>query len=401
MHIVFGIERYWPASGGAEAYVRSIAKELSTRHRITVISLVRDDAPMTPIRRSLKLPNLSVTSDEQVNIKPLSIGIRERLLLAPILIEMLPHRSHNTYTRMRAFVLRHFARVVLPNFIEALGEADLIHTVAPWEMSYLAQLASAKLGIPHVVTGLMHPGYWADDSQSVALFKHCDVVIALLKAERDAYLRAGIPPQVIKVVGVPAPFTTYADKSLFHQKYPTQGSIILFLGVKRWYKGCDILLESAPYVWHKFPDASFVFLGPRSNESRNLFSQVVDPRVIEDDKVSDELKNSALAACNIVCLPSATEIMPNVILEAWMAGKPVITSDIPALAELVTVGGLTTTRTPTALADAIIRMLENPGLAERMGIEGRKKAMQDFSALRITSALEDIYFEVSGKEATI
>ncbi len=401
MHIVFGIERYWPASGGAETYVRRIAHEFAKRHRVTVICLFRDDAPITPMRRSLKLPNLSVVTDGTVRIVPLKIGIKDRLSLIPLLIELLPSRISHSYDRKRAFALRHFAHVLLPNFLQVINGADVIHTVAPWEMSHLAQLASKEMGIPHIVTGLMHPGYWADDSHSVALFRQCDRVIALLESEKQLYVQAAISTHKIRVVGVPAPPIHDLTKTLFSQHYPIKGPIVLFVGVKRSYKGCDLLLEAAPLVWSRFPDASFVFIGPRSEESKHLFAGIIDSRIVEMDRVSDDLKNSAISASSVLCLPSATEIMPNVILEAWRAQRPVIVSDIPPLAELVNESGLVTTRSPRAFADAIINVLEHPRLAAQLAASGQKKAEQEFSLSRIAQKLEEVYGEACSKTGTV
>ena len=392
MHIAFGIERYWPASGGAEAYVRSVARQIGERHRVTVITLVRDDDPLTPVRRSLMLPNLPTAFDGPIRIVPLRVSMRQRLLLTPILVQMLPHLGPELYHSIRSYVFQYFAKILLPQFIDALGDADVIHTVAPWEMAHMAQLAARKLRIPHVLTGLMHPGYWADDRHSAALFKCCDVVIALLGAERAAYLRAGVSPARIRVVGVPAPAPIYINKPLFKSKFSsTKLPFVLFVGVKRPYKGYQLMLEAAPHVWRRFPEVTFMFLGPRSKESKKYFSQVADSRIVEMDKVPDDMRDAALACCSVVCLPSATEILPNVILEAWAAGKPVIASDIPTLSELVGGGGLTTPRTPTAIAAAIINLLANPQLAMGLGAEGYRRAREEFAASSIADALEDIY----------
>jgi phosphatidyl-myo-inositol dimannoside synthase len=400
MHIAFGIERYWPASGGAEAYVRSVARQIGERHRVTVITLVRDDSPLTPVRRSLRLPNLPPASDGPIRIVPLRVSLHQRLRLAPILAQMLPHQGRELYSSMRSYAFQHFARTLVPQFIDALGDADVIHTVAPWEMSHMAQLAAKTSGIPHILTGLMHPGYWADDRHSIDLFRCCDVVIALLCAERAAYERAGVSPTRIQVVGVPAPIPSYFDRSLFESTFPSiRHPFVLFVGVKRPYKGYELMLEAAPHVWHRFPEVTFLFLGPRSKESVKFFSQVVDSRIVEVGKVPDELRDAALARCSVVCLPSATEILPNVVLEAWAARKPVIVSDIPTLAELVAGGGLTTARTSTAIAEAIIHLLDNPHLAARLGEEGHRKATEEFSASRIASALEDIYNAVTQRAA--
>jgi glycosyltransferase involved in cell wall biosynthesis len=398
VQIIFGIERYWPASGGAEAYVRSIAQTLAMRHHIvTVVTLVRDDDPLTPIRRSLRLQNVPEAWDGPVRIVSLHISNWDRILLSPILLQMLPIKSRRIYERLRTLGFELFARVLCTNFLNIVKNADVIHTIAPWEMSHLANLAKKKLGIPHIMTGLMHPGFWADDFHSFALYKQSNYLIALLNSEKEEYLKIGIPPIKIKVIGTPSPVIHCPNKLLFQSAFPTENPIILFLGVKRWYKGYDLLLQAAPFVWKKIPQTTFVFIGPRSKESIALFSHISDPRIIETDRISDELRNSALDACNVLCLPSATEIMPNVILEAWTAGKPVVVSNIPTLVELVTGGGLCVQRKPEFIADALIQILSNPALAKQLSTEGKRRANGEFSVGQITSALEETYYEIINK----
>jgi glycosyltransferase involved in cell wall biosynthesis len=65
-------------------------------------------------------------------------------------------------------------------------------------------------------------------------------------------------------------------------------------------------------------------------------------------------------------LPSAYESFGLVIAEAWSAGTPVVTSDVPVLAERVAEsgGGVTAAREPAALASALAGLLaDRPGRA--------------------------------------
>ena len=394
MHIIFGIERYWPASGGAEDYIRSIAQTLARHnHIVTVVTLARDDIPLTPYRRSIGLPDLSKEWDGSVRIVGLPISNRDRIFLSPILLQTLPIKDKRVSNRLRTIGFEQFAQVLFPEFTKIIAGADLIHTVAPWEMSHLANLAKNKLGIPHLITGLIHPGFWADDIHSTTLYKQCDYIIALLNSEMEKYIEIGIPSSKIEVIGTPTPESLQLNSPPIQLKFSAKSPVILFLGVKRWYKGCDLILEAAPYVWEKIPQAIFLFLGPRSEESKALFSHLSDPRIIEVDKVPDKFKNAALDLCNVLCLPSATEIMPNVILEAWSAGKPVVVSNIPTLVELVTGAGLCVKREPESIANALIQILCNTTLAKRLGTEGKRRAREEYSTERIVSALERVYYK--------
>lgn len=82
-------------------------------------------------------------------------------------------------------------------------------------------------------------------------------------------------------------------------------------------------------------------------------------------------------------LPSShQEGFPYVILEAMRAGLPVIASPIGAIPSIIKDGKngfLIPSKNPTALAQAIIKLLDNPGLARRMGNNNVRKFRKKFS----------------------
>ena len=90
-----------------------------------------------------------------------------------------------------------------------------------------------------------------------------------------------------------------------------------------------------------------------------------------------------------------------VVLEAMVAGRPVIASRIGGLADLV-VDGMTGLLVPPgdalALRDAIQRLLDNRSLAEAMGALGRKQA-EAYRASEVIPRLERIYHRLIGAGA--
>jgi L-malate glycosyltransferase len=85
----------------------------------------------------------------------------------------------------------------------------------------------------------------------------------------------------------------------------------------------------------------------------------------------------ALAALDVVAVPSWNEAFSLVTAEAMAAGRAVVASRVGALVDLVTheeTGLLISPRDPSALADAIMRLAADPALAERLGNEARRSA---------------------------
>jgi glycosyltransferase involved in cell wall biosynthesis len=98
----------------------------------------------------------------------------------------------------------------------------------------------------------------------------------------------------------------------------------------------------------------------------------------------------ALHKADLLVVPSSSEGLPAVIMEALASGLPVVASEIDGIPELVRdgeTGLLVPPCNPERLAEAIIRLLDDPALARRMGEAGRKLVAQRHDADRNALAL--------------
>jgi glycosyltransferase involved in cell wall biosynthesis len=287
--------------------------------------------------------------------------------------------------------LRYTAQLLCFPLKRMIEGVDVIHSVAPWELSHAANLVKGR--IPHFVTGLLHPGQWADDANSIRHFQKCDHIIALSETERRAYLQWDIARDKVSVAGVPVREVEYQDAHPYRStRIDPSKPLILFIGVKRAYKGIKLLLDATQHVWKVLPEAQFVFVGPRTNYSIATFaSRASDARIIEIDAISEQDKWGLLEQCSLLCLPSETEIMPNVILEAWSKHKPVITSNIATLQEFIGDAGLCVPLNELAISEAIINLIQNPTVSKALGDLGWEKCVHEHNACRVRARLEEIY----------
>lgn len=104
----------------------------------------------------------------------------------------------------------------------------------------------------------------------------------------------------------------------------------------------------------------------------------------------------AYAACDTFVLPSKTEAMPLVILEAWAAGKPVVASRVGGVKDVVDHGedGLLFNLGPHErkdLGNALQTLLYDSALRERLGEAGRKKVASMYNWSTVTMRLADLY----------
>ncbi|RLC53629.1 MAG: sugar transferase, partial [Chloroflexota bacterium] len=96
---------------------------------------------------------------------------------------------------------------------------------------------------------------------------------------------------------------------------------------------------------------------------------------------------------DVFALTSLWEGLPRVLPQAMTTGLPIVATAVDGNAEAVTDrvnGFLTPPGDPQAMAAALLRLLEDPILARRMGEAGRRKA-GEFSAHRMVSDIAALY----------
>lgn len=97
---------------------------------------------------------------------------------------------------------------------------------------------------------------------------------------------------------------------------------------------------------------------------------------------------------DLVVLPSLWEGLPNVLIEAMGASRPVVATDVDGTPEVVVhgeTGLLVPPRDPQALAEAIARLLADPDRRRRMALAGRARAERAFGMARMVRETADLY----------
>lgn len=104
-------------------------------------------------------------------------------------------------------------------------------------------------------------------------------------------------------------------------------------------------------------------------------------------------------AADIVVLPSLYEGLPLVAIEALAAGRPMVATEVDGTPEVVVherTGLLVPPANPDALAAAIERLLDEPGLAARLASDGQKFVHENFAVQRQVEQTAALYSEVTG-----
>lgn len=166
-----------------------------------------------------------------------------------------------------------------------------------------------------------------------------------------------------------AVFPAYVDLSAFTRDPPKplpERPTALFVGVLERYKGIDVLVEA----WRSVPDARLRIVG--DGPSRALVAgHDWTPRLAQDEVAR------SLDEASLLVLPSRSEGLPRIVIEAFCRGRPVVGTRAGGIPDIVREGVnglLVEPDDPAALAVALRRALGDRGLLERLAAGARESA---------------------------
>lgn len=181
-------------------------------------------------------------------------------------------------------------------------------------------------------------------------------------------------------------FPTYTNLNIFfNEKEIAFGKYILFVGVLYKIKGVEYLLETFNKIKNDFPDFELKIVGD-GPETANLKKQAKDLGISERieflGKLGLEETKNIMKKCYCLCLPSLSEGLPRVIIEAMSLAKPVVASRVGGIPEIVRdreTGFLFEKENMDDLSEKLKKILADKELAKLMGEKGEQFAREHFS----------------------
>lgn len=174
------------------------------------------------------------------------------------------------------------------------------------------------------------------------------------------------------------------------------GLVVGFVGRLAHDKGIDDLAAAWQIVRESRSDVRLLMVGPEEPEdptsTATLTALQRDDRVRFTGQVADPA--AALAAMDVLILPTYREGFGNVLIEAGAMGRPVVATTVTGCVDAVqhnVTGLLVPPHDPPALAAAIQRYLDDPALRTLHGAAGRARALRDFRPAAIQAALANCY----------
>lgn len=175
-----------------------------------------------------------------------------------------------------------------------------------------------------------------------------------------------------------------------------RGFLVGMIAVLRSWKGHDDFLDAAKLVRDSGINARFMIAGDGPGKDRLL--QGIAARGLEGIAIwlghREDVPN-LLAALDVVVLPSyAHEGIPQILMQAQAAGKPVIGTDVGGIPEVIRheeTGLLVPARNPSALAAAISRLSVEQSMRRALGAAAAQHASKFYGLDLMCERLESIY----------
>ncbi|MBT8206696.1 MAG: glycosyltransferase [Acidimicrobiia bacterium] len=177
-------------------------------------------------------------------------------------------------------------------------------------------------------------------------------------------------------------------------------TLVINVGRQEFQKGQETLLHAAALLRDPMPNMRTVIAGKEGNVTRQLAATHAEldlSGVVEFLGYRSDVPD-LVAAADIFAFPSVYEGLGGAVIEAMGLGIPVIASDIPVLAAVVSDGEsglLTPPGDPVALADAIGRLAKDPATASAMGARGYEIFEDRYRLDAVNSAMADLFLSMA------
>jgi glycosyltransferase involved in cell wall biosynthesis len=262
-----------------------------------------------------------------------------------------------------------------------------------YKTNLLGRLASRRLGIPCVA--VCHG--WTGENAKVKLYESMDRlvlrtmdrVVCVSEAQAGTVRRAGVPASRLSVIRDAVrperfgePNASYAE--LVRRFFPRQVTrFVAAAGRLSPEKGFADLVAAASVVARSDPSVGFVLFGDgplRATLSRQIAEYGLQ-RVFHLAGFHADL-DRYLPYFDLTVLPSFTEGLPNIVLESFAAGVPVVATAVGGTPEVVQDGingYLVKHGHPEQLAERILHALRSKQRGHRMGLAGKERVLNEFS----------------------
>jgi glycosyltransferase involved in cell wall biosynthesis len=366
-------------AAGAQKAMLELARGLKQRgHEVSVVTMYDKDAYVPPFEK--------------------------RYGLEIIDLEMKRPGARNPLTRVWYFArgltrLYRLMRAYRPQIVQTFSHySNLLGPLVAWLARVPVRVSSQRMSLRDYPAWLLH----LDRAIANSLLTHKMVAVSEgtrhfsieeegIRSNKLITIQNGINVERFSMSLSPE-----AERNL-RQALGVEPDSLIILTVARLHpqKGHNYLVEAIPRILRDFPQARFLFVGEgglrdeltRQVKKADLGEYVHFLGVRQDVP-------QLLAISDLFVLSSLWEGLPNSVLEAMAAGVPVIATNVDGTPEIINdgdVGILIPPADPSALAQAICRLLKDKPLRVSIAKAARERVERKFSRDANTTAFIDLY----------
>jgi L-malate glycosyltransferase len=291
----------------------------------------------------------------------------------------------------------------LSRLIKRLGP-DVVHAHDPHAvaMAGLALSMSTQPSTPPLVASRRVDFHLRRSAMSRWKYRQVACFICASEAIRRMLVSDGVPEAQTVTVheGIDVERGRAAPAAKLHEELflPHQAPVVGNVAALVPHKGQRHLVEAAGLVVRQVPDARFVIAG--EGELRPALERQIKDHRLEKHVLLAGFRPDVLSlhkAFDLFVMSSITEGLGTSLLDAMAAGKPIVATSAGGIPEVVTDGVngfLVPPRDHHAMAAAIVRLLKDPALRQRMGDAGYSRVCDQFSAERMLKETAKVYDRV-------
>ncbi|GAB4378398.1 MAG: glycosyltransferase [Calditrichia bacterium] len=225
-----------------------------------------------------------------------------------------------------------------------------------------------------------------------------DGIITNTRAIKNRYLTYGwLPEDFIKVIhnGIDVQQPVEFDKAEILRRYdlPANTKFVGIFGRLVKQKQHHFFLEAAAQIRKASPRVHFLIVG--EGPLRPVLMKKVQELNLNECVHFLGLQTEVMPLyriCNVVLLTSEDEGLPNVVMEAMLASRPVVAFRVGGIEELIPDGTVGRTVAPNDIASLVketVHFLQNEGLSRKTGERARQRIQEKFSIEKMIREVEE------------
>lgn len=298
-----------------------------------------------------------------------------------------------------------------------IKQQDVIHLMNQWSFLNILVFFFARLNhVPYVICPAGSLNIYGRSRMLKILFNYfigykiiklSSAIIACSDSEFNFFKKCGFNAKKITIIPNGINFDDYMIRNnLFfhnHFKIPKK-PFILFMGRLNKIKGPDLLLNAYIKICNSV-NYNLVFAGydegMLSDLKKIVISHKLSNKIFFIGHVSGKLKFYAYQACKFVAIPSHSDPLPLVLLEAAAAKKPCLITDKCGFPEIKSIkGGLITKDDKRGVKKGLLEIIHRLESDKTMGINLYQYTYKKFSWANVVNNYINLYSDILSMKKT-